>query len=89
MHDVRQRELQLEAFTRLAHSSTPLSATRMLYLMITYNEDNIRLLLALFLEVFAKTCTLHYTSFCQLQQRAKTGVFRDSNGLKPPFRCTT
>ena len=46
--------------------------------MILCNEDNTKLLLTIFLEVFAKTCTLHYTSFCQLQQRANTGVFQDS-----------
>ena len=64
-----------------------------LYLAISYNEDNAKFLLTLFLEVFEKTCTSHYTSFCQLRQapsqqpdtsrRANTRVFR----LNPPFRC--
>ena len=88
--------LLLEAFTKLAHCATLVYASvrynnlhiSTSHLVISYNEDNIKLLLTLFLEVFAKACTLHYTSFCQLRQaqsqqpdtsrRANTGIFQDS-----------
>ena len=93
----------VEAFTKLAHCATLVYASvrnnnlhfstlylviSTLYLVISYNEDNTKLLLTLFLEVFEKTCTSHYTSFCQLRQapsqqpdtsrRANTLVFQDS-----------
>ena len=61
------------------HKTCPLCDTRLrlsvrynnlhfstLYLVISYNEGNIKFLLTLVLEVFEKTCTSHYTSFCQL-----------------------
>jgi len=68
--------------------------------VISYNEDSNIRLLTLFLKVFAKPCTLHYTSFCQLRQApsqqldtshdtsGKHRCFsRLSNGLNPPCRC--
>ena len=87
--------LLLKAFTKLAHCATLVYASvrynnlhiSTLHLVISYNEDNTKLLLTLFLEVFSRTCILHYTSFRQLRQtlnhqpdtsrRANTGVFQD------------
>ena len=98
--------LLLEAFTKLAHFATLVYASvrynnlhiSTLHLVISYNEDNTKLLLTLFLEVFSRTCILHYTSFRQLRQtfnpEPTTGnltsgkhgrSLRPSNGLNPPF----
>jgi hypothetical protein len=88
--------LLLEIFTRLGHCVTLVYASvcynnlhfSTLYLVISCNEDNAKLLLTLFLEVFTKTYTLRYTSFCQFRRapnqqpatsrRANTGVFQAS-----------
>ena len=88
--------LLVEAFIKLAHCATLVYASvrnnnlhfSTLYLVISYNEDNTKLLLTLFPEVFEKTCISHHISFCHLRQapsqqpdtsrRAITRVFQDS-----------